>query len=197
MPSFFSSRLKTLRIKKKLSQKALGKMLGLSDKTISAYENGRNAPDFQTLIKISKIFDVSVDYLLGATDIEKSKTTLKEYTLKDIPVFDEKSILNEEAIERIKLPIWAECSYGFIVPDDSEEPVLSKGDVALIKKGPAMDGDLILWKGEKIQIRRLYIQGDDVILKPENSKYKPSIEDVLKISSSILGVIVGRWQKFK
>jgi repressor LexA len=197
MVSSFSSRLKTLRIKKGLSQKTLGKMLGLSDKTISAYENGRNTPDFQILVKISKIFGVSVDYLIGATDSEESPTTFKEYPLKDIPVYDEESILANRAIERIKLPTWTECSYGFVVPDDSEEPVLSKGDVALVKRGPAMDGDLILWKGEKLMIRRLYIQRDSVILKPENPDYKPSIEDILKISSSILGVIVGRWQKFK
>ncbi len=197
MVSPFSSRLKTLRTKKHLSQKTLGKMLGLSDKTISAYENGRNTPDFQTLVKISKIFAVSVDYLIGASDSEKSPTTFKEYSLKDIPVYDEKGIYKNKPIEHIELPTWAECSYGFVISDDSEEPVLSKGDVALIRKGPAMEGDLILWKGEKVMVRRLYIQEENVILKPENPKYKPSLEDVKKMSSSILGVIVGRWQKFK
>ncbi len=197
MISSFSSRLKALRMKKHLSQKALGKMLGLSDKTISAYENGRNTPDFQTLIKISRVFNVSVDYLIGATDSESSSTTFKEYPLKDIPVYDEKSLLANRPVEHIKLPAWTECSYGFIMPDDSEEPMLSEGDVALIRKGPAMDGDLILWKGEKFMIRRLYIQDDKIVLKPENPNFKPSIEDILKMSSSILGVVVGRWQKFK
>ncbi len=198
MVSAFPSRLKALRVKKNLSQKALGKMLNLSDKTISAYEKGRNTPDFDTLVKIANIFAVSVDYLIGASDSEDTLTTLKEFPLKEIPVFDNTGFFNEKAVEYIKLPTWVTCSYGFIVPDDSEEPVLSKDDVALVRRGPAMDGDLILWKdGDVLMVRRLYIEDDKVILKPENFKFKPSIRDILTMSSSIFGVIVGRWQIFK
>ncbi len=198
MVSAFPSRLRTLRVKKHLSQKALGNLLNLSDKTISAYEKGRNTPDFDTLVKIAKIFSVSVDYLIGASDSESGPTTVKEYPLKEIPVFDKEGFLSGTAVDYIKLPTWAACSYGFVVPDDSEEPVLSKGDVALVRKGPAMDGDLILWKdGDDFFIRRFYIEDDKVILNPENFKFKPSVRDILMMSSSILGVIVGRWQIFK
>lgn len=44
--------VKTLRKRKKLSQKKLAKRIGISDKTISAYETGRLVPTFETLVKM-------------------------------------------------------------------------------------------------------------------------------------------------
>ncbi len=196
MSSTFSSRLKQLRTEKQMSQRALGALLGLSDKTISAYENGRNTPDFETLTKLSKVFRVSVDYLIGASeDSEFSETTLQEYSLKTVSVYNIASLQIGKAIEYLKLPIWFGCDFGVLVSDESCEPVLSKGDIALIRKGPALEGDLVLWKEKEIVIRRIYFQGDSVILKPENSKYRPVIVEDVKISGSLLGVVVGRWQK--
>ena len=61
----FGSRLKTLRIKKKLTQQQLADLLGLTKSVISAYENGLRYPAYDVLIKIARIFKVSTDYLLG------------------------------------------------------------------------------------------------------------------------------------
>ena len=61
----FGNRLKTLRIKKKLTQQQLADLLGLTKSVISAYENGLRYPAYDVLIKISRIFKVSTDYLLG------------------------------------------------------------------------------------------------------------------------------------
>lgn len=61
----FGKRLKTLRIKKKLTQQQLADLLGLTKSVISAYENGLRYPAYDVLIKISRIFKVSTDFLLG------------------------------------------------------------------------------------------------------------------------------------
>lgn len=194
MNSAFSSRLKELRTHHGMSQKDVGNLIGLSDKTISAYESGRNAPDFETLKKIAKIFGVSVDYLLGAS--LESESTATEYPLETIPIFEVKSL--EKPVEYLKLPIWAGCNYGIVVPDDSAEPTLSKDDIALVRNGPALEGDLIIWINEgSVGIFRLYFQDDFVILKPDNAKYKPVLMNSTAIVRSIMGVVVGRWQKFK
>lgn len=65
----FSKILKDLRLEKKLIQKELGCKLGISLSSISMYERGERQPDLETLIKISKFFNVTTDYLLGLTDI--------------------------------------------------------------------------------------------------------------------------------
>ena len=57
--------MKTLRIKKKLTQQQLADLLGLTKSVISAYENGLRYPAYDVLIKISRIFKVSTDFLLG------------------------------------------------------------------------------------------------------------------------------------
>ncbi|WP_051350727.1 helix-turn-helix domain-containing protein [Caloramator sp. ALD01] len=64
----FGSRLKMLREEKGLKQKDLAKIIGISDRTIGMYEQGRREPDFETLIKIADHFGVTTDYLLGRTD---------------------------------------------------------------------------------------------------------------------------------
>lgn len=61
----FGNRLKTLRIKKKLTQQQLADLLGLTKSVISAYENGLRYPAYYVLIKIARIFKVSTDFLLG------------------------------------------------------------------------------------------------------------------------------------
>lgn len=67
----FPARFRELRIKKGLSQTELGKLFNLSKQTISSYENGRSSPDPDQLDQFATFFDVSVDYLLGRTNIRK------------------------------------------------------------------------------------------------------------------------------
>jgi len=58
-------RLKDLRDELNLGQKDMGKKINLSSSAYGYYEQGRNEPSLETLIKLAKFFDVSTDYLLG------------------------------------------------------------------------------------------------------------------------------------
>lgn len=64
----FEQRLKELRQEKSLSQTQLAEALRVSQRSISSWETGFRQPDFATLEKIAKYFDVSADYLLGLAD---------------------------------------------------------------------------------------------------------------------------------
>lgn len=55
--------MKLKELRGKTTQKELSKMLNISDKNISNYENGNTEPDIATLIKIADFFDVSLDFL--------------------------------------------------------------------------------------------------------------------------------------
>lgn len=65
MKNMFSIRLKDLREEKGLGQVALAKELGVSKGIISLWENGCREPTMNSLILLSKYFDVSIDYLVG------------------------------------------------------------------------------------------------------------------------------------
>lgn len=62
------TKLKTLRKEKNLSQKQLAQALDTTNSSICDWECGRTEPDIEMLIKISKYFGVTVDYLLGLED---------------------------------------------------------------------------------------------------------------------------------
>lgn len=57
-------RIRNLRKKKGITMKELGRLVDLSESTISVYETGKHTPDLTTLIRLADIFGVSVDYLL-------------------------------------------------------------------------------------------------------------------------------------
>lgn len=59
--------LKKLRENSGISQKKLGELLGISERTIKSYETSQNTPPVQNLVKIANFFGVSTDYLLGLT----------------------------------------------------------------------------------------------------------------------------------
>ncbi len=62
--SFFPNNLKTLRKLNLLSQSELSKLLGISRSSLSFYESGESEPTLNVLIKMSKVFNVSLDYLI-------------------------------------------------------------------------------------------------------------------------------------
>lgn len=63
-----------LRKEKNMTQKELALKLGITDRAVSKWENGRGMPDVSLLRKISEIFEISVNELLSAQRIkEKDK----------------------------------------------------------------------------------------------------------------------------
>ncbi|OJI09200.1 hypothetical protein COT69_01120 [candidate division WWE3 bacterium CG09_land_8_20_14_0_10_39_24] len=71
-PYIIFKNIKRARVLADMSQKELAKKLGVSDKTVSAYETGRAIPPTITLAKISKITKVSIPDILGIQE-EESK----------------------------------------------------------------------------------------------------------------------------
>lgn len=72
-------RIAMLRRESGMNQMELAKYLKLSQQTISKYENGKADPDKDTLIKLSELFNVSTDYIIGNSD----KRNHSELTYKD------------------------------------------------------------------------------------------------------------------
>ena len=68
--SDFSNILRKLRRNADMTQKQLGKILGITSAAVGKYESVPNSyPSIDVLIKIADIFHVSIDYLLrGSTD---------------------------------------------------------------------------------------------------------------------------------
>lgn len=62
-------RIKELRTEKALSQAALGRAIGVSQKAVDYWERGVNEPKASYIVALCDYFHVSADYLLGRTDL--------------------------------------------------------------------------------------------------------------------------------
>ncbi len=62
-------RLKKLRQASGETQAQIAELLGISRAALANIENGKREPDFKTADILARHFDVSVDYLIGRSDI--------------------------------------------------------------------------------------------------------------------------------
>jgi len=63
--------LRKIRKEHGMTMKHLAERIGVSESAISQYENGKRQPGYETLIELSRIFDVSTDYILGIEDMDE------------------------------------------------------------------------------------------------------------------------------
>ena len=84
----FQQKLKELRSLSNLSQKELATKLSMSPNIICEYEKGRSQPNIDTLIKLSTIFNCSVDYLINSDVSPISNTTLTREQAELLSVFN-------------------------------------------------------------------------------------------------------------
>ena len=78
----FGNTLKTLRLRETMTQAQLAQKLGVTKSVISAYETGLRLPSYDVLIHISKIYNVSTDYLLGVE--QKQNVDLSGLTQEEV-----------------------------------------------------------------------------------------------------------------
>ena len=75
----FATRFRLLmNTKKRTSQAEIADAVGKSRQVISQYYNGESEPPFDTLVKIAQYFDVTVDYMIGATDVSSTSMDVKK-----------------------------------------------------------------------------------------------------------------------
>ena len=61
-------RIRALREDNDLTQEALGKILNVSQRTYSRYENDERAIPIEILSKLADFYKTSIDYLVGRTN---------------------------------------------------------------------------------------------------------------------------------
>lgn len=88
-------KLKTLRLERNLTQKQIADRIGVAISAVSSYESGTRFPTYDSLIKLSRIFHVSTDYLLGVSD-------KREIDISDLQ--DDEIALINQMIEMLRRP---------------------------------------------------------------------------------------------
>ena len=92
----FSERLRQLRQEKKMTQVALGQAVDISPRMISFYESGNHFPRDEIILKrIADLFEVSLDYLLGHSDL-REETSLKKLcsAYRGLSITDRRTVMD-------------------------------------------------------------------------------------------------------
>jgi transcriptional regulator with XRE-family HTH domain len=82
-----AQRIKKLRELNNYSQKRVADALGISNVQLSRYESGDRKPEPETIKNIADFYDVSVDYLLGRTDVSSLSSEQPYDSLAEITKF--------------------------------------------------------------------------------------------------------------
>lgn len=72
----FKERLRYTRELREMSQKEMAKKLDIAATTYRNYENTNREPNYDILVNISKVLNVSVDYLLGNDEMHSTLSNL-------------------------------------------------------------------------------------------------------------------------
>jgi transcriptional regulator with XRE-family HTH domain len=70
-------------------QAELGKMIGTSGDVVGRYERGDISPSIEVVSKIADALEVSVDYLIGKTNMELDKDTMRR--IEDISALSQEN----------------------------------------------------------------------------------------------------------
>jgi transcriptional regulator with XRE-family HTH domain len=101
-------RLRKLRTLKGFTQYDLAQKLGVSASAVGMYEQGRREPDHKMLVKMAKLFDSSVDFLMGADkstdeprEIDDLVLEFKQSLMQQTGLMFNGVMLDDEDVEKI------------------------------------------------------------------------------------------------
>ena len=110
--------LRDLRKARGMTLKDVAERIGVAESTVSQYETGKRTPDYETLLKLAELFDVSVDYLMRGKVYHGEIQDL--ISILNLNVSDITDLIQKNNISDEKLMIEL---FGEIVPKEMLEDV--------------------------------------------------------------------------
>ncbi len=78
------NRIRQLRNEYRMTQVRLAIELEVSQETVSAYEKQKHYPSFSQLCRLSNLFNASIDYIMGLSDVRNPTPTAENGPLKKL-----------------------------------------------------------------------------------------------------------------
>ena len=193
-------RLKKLRDSKNLTQKELADILNVDRTTYVKWETGSSNPSLDTVIKISKFFNVSTDYLLGNETSAKPTTEkgIKIPVLGEVaagyPIFADENIIDYEEIpeEMAKNGEY----FALKIHGNSMEPRICNNDVVIVRKQSDVDsGDIaiVLINSDSGTCKKILKHENGITLLSFNAAYEPRFftsDEIMNLPITIVGKVI-------
>lgn len=196
-------RLKEARKNARLSQQKVADYIGVSQNTYSYWENGKYNIDNESLKKLSELFDVSVDYLLGKEISKPAKALIPVLgtVQAGIPIEVTEDIIDYEELHPSMLEHGEEY-FALQVKGDSMQPRMRNGDVVIVRKQSDVNHDdtaIVLVNGNEATIKRVLKSEAGIMLAPNNPAFEPkfySNKDIAELPVVIMGKVIELRAKF-
>lgn len=198
-------RLKELRRQANMTQADLSKALCIEQSSIAKYESPNKPvmPPPDRLLQIAKFFGVSVDFLLGNSNIPTSTGETRRDATR-IPVLgDVAAGIPIEAItdivdyEEIDAALAKTGDFfGLRIKGTSMEPRMREGDVVIVRKqDTAESGEtvVVLVNGDSATVKKIKYGPDGITLLPTNPSFDPifySASEVEALPVRVIGKVV-------
>lgn len=183
----FGSKIKELRKDKSLTQNELIKIINekygrnISKSMISKWENDREEPQkFSDVVALANFFNVKADYLIGliddkyGEDIKYKEVPILGIIAAGVPILAQEDIVGSEYVNPHE-----DIDFCLKVKGDSMiNARIYDGDIVFIHRQPEVEnGEIaaVQIDGEEATLKRVYHINGNIILRPENPKYKDFI----------------------
>ena len=209
------NKIKELRKERKISQQKLASILNAHQTAISQWETGRTSPDISIATEIAKLFNVSLEYVLGISNESYETTQFSSLSDLRIPVYG--NIAAGIPIDAIvdydpeNAEDWEEISeemqrngqhIALRIKGDSMEPRMRTGDVVIVRIQPDIDdGDtaVVRINGDEATCKKIKKTPEGLWLVSTNPNYDPmffSPKDIEDLPVVIIGKVVELRAKF-
>ena len=190
--------LKTLRTKKEWTQKDVAQLLGIDRTTYAKYESGSSEPSFEMLKKLSDVYNVPADTLLGWSHSSGKSGSQIIPVLGDvaagIPIEAVTDIVDYEEIDAAMAATGEH--FGLRIKGSSMEPRMVEGDVVIVRKqDTAETGDtvVVLVNGDSATVKKIKFTPAGIYLIPTNPSHEVqfySPQDVEQLPVRVIGKVV-------
>ena len=187
----FAERLKALRKENKISQQKLADLLGLGQSTIAMWEKGKNSPEYESLINIANIFNVSIDYLAGQKTAKAShRIPVLGYVRAGVPTEALEEVIDYEDVTLSESD--AGNYFALRIKGDSMAPRMMEGDTVIVRKqSDCASGDIcvaLVGSGDAT-VKKIIKKDTGIILMPLNACYDPLVFTLKEIETFPVTII--------
>lgn len=153
---------------------------GIKSATLSAWKKGQYTPKQDKLALIADFLGVSLQWLMGLTDIRTQKNEMSEVripVLGQVRAGDCTTYAEEDVIDTVEISASKAKTgefFGLKIKGDSMSPSLMDGDIVIVRKTPTADtGDIViaLVANQNGICKRLIRKQDGITLKSINADY--------------------------
>lgn len=170
--------IRFFRKQKGYSQEQLARKLGITQGSVSLWEQGKNDPDTKTAIKLAQIFEVPIDSLFSEEprrDLDSIRINRGAVPILGNIACGQRITPDATAEGYADLPDGIRADFALRCKGDSMEPTLIDGDLVLIRQQPEVENGQIAAvniAGETT-LKHVYKQDGGILLVADNPSYAP------------------------